>query len=242
MKSKKLIFAIAVALAALPLVSFAQEAVAEEETSSAFAWTGTVTSDYVWRGITQTDEGVAFQTGLTYTAPVGIYAGVWASNVDFGSDANFEVDGFVGYNTDFGDNVNFDVMLNRYTYTGESALNWNELIAKATFLENYSVTVAYSNDSWATGENGLYYALGTSWDLPSDFSVSASVGYTDFSKRITNEEDGLRDYGDWSVGVGKTIGPMSLGLAYIGINDSGRKVAGYQADDRLVFSITVAAP
>ena len=28
----------------------------------------------IWRGVSQSDESLAFQSGLTYTSPVGVYA------------------------------------------------------------------------------------------------------------------------------------------------------------------------
>lgn len=124
MKPYTLGCAIAVLLAVAP-AAFAQD-VAEEEAGSPFAWNAALTSEYVWRGVSQSNEDVAFQTGLTYTSPIGVYATVWGSNVDFGAgDPDFEVDGIVGFNTDFGDKVNFDVSVIRYMYPGAGALNWN---------------------------------------------------------------------------------------------------------------------
>jgi uncharacterized protein (TIGR02001 family) len=118
MKPVKLSFAVALVLAAMPLASFAQEAEAEAE--SPFSFTLAATSDYTFRGASQTDEGPALQGSFTYTAPVGFYAGVWASNVDFGDGGpDAEIDTYIGYNTDLGDEfVNLDVMLNRYNYVG----------------------------------------------------------------------------------------------------------------------------
>ena len=62
--------------------AFAQEA---EEEESPFSATFAVTTDYVFRGVSQTDNEPAFQAGASYSAPFGLYAGVWASNVDFGA-------------------------------------------------------------------------------------------------------------------------------------------------------------
>ena len=54
-------------------------------TGAAADITGNVglTTDYVFRGISQTDEKPAIQGGLDYAHSSGAYAGVWASNVDF---------------------------------------------------------------------------------------------------------------------------------------------------------------
>src|SRR5690606_33369272 len=135
MKSFKLAASLAVLLSAAPFAAFAQE----EE--SPFSWEVTAVSDYVWRGVSQSDEEPTLQAGFTYTSPSGFSAGVWGSGVDFGpGDPNAEVDGFIGYNTDFSVSVNFDVMINRYTYPGASELNFNGLISTTTSAENYSLT------------------------------------------------------------------------------------------------------
>ena len=233
MKTRKLGIALAATmLAAVPFASFAQEA---EDDYKPFSATLAATSDYVWRGISQTNEDPAFQAGVTYTSKVGIYAGAWTSNVDFGAgDPDWERDFNIGYNTDIGEHVNFDVMVNRYTYSGASASNWNELITKTTFYKTYYVTLTYSNDSWATDENGYYAGVGANWSLPHDFTVGASYGRSMFSNKA-----GIEDYSDYSVSLGKTFGPLSLSLAYIDTDKAGERVGGSNAGDRVVFTATV---
>ena len=49
------------------------------------------TNNYVWRGMTQTDDQAAISGGLDFSAG-GFYAGTWASNVDFADDTNSEQD------------------------------------------------------------------------------------------------------------------------------------------------------
>ena len=41
-----------------------------------------LTSDYVWRGVTQSDVNPAVQLGGDITFDSGIYAGLWASTID----------------------------------------------------------------------------------------------------------------------------------------------------------------
>ena len=64
-----------------------------------------LSTDYLFRGISQTDGSPAISGGFDYTySPVGIYAGIWASNVDFssfGDDDNIEIDYYGGIGGDF---------------------------------------------------------------------------------------------------------------------------------------------
>lgn len=233
MKSYTLGCALLFALSSMSAPAFAQDEA--EDDYKPFSATLAVTSDYVWRGASQTSEDPAFQAGATYTAPFGLYLGAWTSNVDFGGgDPDWERDYYIGYNTDFGQYVNFDVMVNRYTYGGASDLDWNELITKTTFFENYSLTLAYSNDSWATEEDGYYAALGGNWSLPHDFSIGASYGRSMFSNKA-----GIEDYSDYSVSVGKTFGPLTLSVAYIDTDKAGERVNGSNGGDRVVVTATV---
>jgi uncharacterized protein (TIGR02001 family) len=131
----------AVVLCAALLAPFA--ASAQDEAESPFSWNVTGVSDYVFRGVSQTDEDPTLQVGFTYTSPVGLYAGVWGSGVDFGDGGpDAEVDYFIGYGVDITDSLNFDVMLNHYSYPGSSDLAYTELITKTSFAEHYNVTVA----------------------------------------------------------------------------------------------------
>ena len=238
MKSVKLGLAVAFVLAAMPLASFAQEVEVVEEAESPLSWSVAVTSDYVFRGASQSDESPALQAGLTYTAPAGFYAGVWASTIDFpATGTNVEIDTFIGYNTDLGgdDFVNLDVMLNRYNYAGgdnPSDLAYNELLGKLTFGGVVSVTAGYTNDVWASGEDGWYFGASTSIPLPAEYSLNLNVGQSLFDSSVA------RDYTDWGVAVGKSWGNFNAKLGYVGTNSDGEINFGELADDRVVLTLT----
>lgn len=229
MKPFKLAASLAVVLFAVPFVACAQE-----EESSPFTWSISAVSDYVWRGVSQTDEDPTGQAGVTYSHDSGFYVGTWASGVDFGSGKpDFEVDGFIGYNTDFSDSVNFDVMVNRYMYPDAGGLNFNELITKTTFIDTYSLTVAYSDDFGGTDEDAWYFNAGGSWELPHEFGLTAGLGYN-----MTDDALG-DDYMDYSIGVNRSWGLFTAALAYVGTDTSGKDMFGDLGEDRVVLTLTV---
>jgi len=232
MTPAKLCTALATALLlTLPMVAFAQEA---EEEAPLINWSLAATSDYAWRGVSQSDENPTAQAGITFNIPGGFYAGAWGSGVDFGgNDPKAEIDYFVGYNVDFSDSVNFDVMVNRYTYPDAAGLNFAELITKTTFAETYSLTVAYSDDFGGTDEDAWYFNAGGEWGLPNDYSFNAGVGYN-------KTEDALgENYVDWNLGFSKSWGMVSASLGYVGTNGKGDDLFGKFADDRVVFTLSV---
>jgi uncharacterized protein (TIGR02001 family) len=55
-----------------------------------------VANNYIWRGVTQTQDQASISGGLDYSGESGFYLGTWTSNVDFGAD---ETD--TGYELDF---------------------------------------------------------------------------------------------------------------------------------------------
>ncbi|MEO8365431.1 MAG: TorF family putative porin [Pseudoxanthomonas sp.] len=238
MKPVKLSVAVALVLAAMPLASFAQDAQAavEEEAESPISWSVAATSDYTFRGVSQTDEKPALQASITYTAPIGFYVGAWASNVDFGDDTDAEIDTYIGYNTDLGDEfVNLDVLLNRYNYVGGSGSNdlaYNELITKLTVGGHVNFTVGYTNDVYNSGEKGWYYAVGGDVTLPWDLGLSAGIGHSTFDGGVA------RDYTDYSVTLSKSWGAFTVGLGYVGTNNDGAVNFGKLADDRAVLTVT----
>ena len=71
-----------IACAALALMSSAP-AFAQEEAEGPVTVSGSVAlvSDYRFRGVSQTDKGMAIQGGITATHESGAYVGAWGSNL-----------------------------------------------------------------------------------------------------------------------------------------------------------------
>ena len=218
--------AVLAALLLAPAAAFAQDA------ESNFSWNAGVASDYVFRGISQSNRDIAFQGGVDYAfGDSGFYAGAWGSNVDFQDvlGPNIEVDLYAGYNTDITDNVNFDVMLTRYTYHGSESgygnIDYNELITKVALKDVGTLTVGYTNDYSNSGENVTYVNLGHSWDLGSEYTLNAGFGrsFADFG-----------DYNECNVGVSKSFKGIEFGLNYYDTNLDGPRAA-----DAVVLSLTI---
>ena len=83
-------------------------------------------SQYIFRGLTQTDRKPAFQGGFDLTAPGGFYAGTWGSNISWLHDAgvvdhgaSLEWDFYGGYKYAFNDDWGMDVGILQYWYPGD---------------------------------------------------------------------------------------------------------------------------
>lgn len=174
-----------------------------------------VTSDYIWRGVTQTDEGPAVQAGLDYEAENGLYAGTWASNVDFpGTYKGAEVDVYAGYKKDLKGELNFDVGAIRYMYPSEDmALDATEVYAKAG-LKGVEAEVSYGVDTEGTDvdQGNLYYSLGYSGEFSNGIGYGAKIGRVDY------EADAATDYSHAQLSLSK--GFDKAGDVTLAVDDS----------------------
>lgn len=150
-----------------------------------------VTSNYVWRGATQTDDSAAVQGGIDYSDPSGFYVGTWASNVDFGGGGEVELDlygGFGGEVEDFG----YDIGLIAYLYPDSDDANFYEVALAVSYLNffaglNYTIGSDVSDTMAAEGfiEGDMYYYAGGSFDLGEGYSFGLTAGAYAF------EDDGV---------------------------------------------------
>lgn len=228
-----------ISLALLALMPLAAQA--QEEDSAGFNWNAAATSEYLFRGISQTDDHAAIQAGAGYSWSNGLYVGGWVSNVDFGAadtETDAEIDTFIGWNGDLGA-TNLDVQLVRYNYAGEPDgvdYAYNELIGKLTFAENYTATLGYTNDYLNTDTDSVYLGMGGSWDVGHDINLTAGIGYTTLDNDLTSE-DGYLDY---SIGANRDFGPVNIGLGYVGTDNNAEDVFGKDnAEDKVVLTFSV---
>jgi uncharacterized protein (TIGR02001 family) len=211
----------------------------------------TLTSDYDFRGITQTGESPAVQLSIDLGTESGLYAGIWGSNVDQFSDggldtASTEVDVYGGYKMSVGD-LGLDFGLTYYTYAGASDLNFAEIYAKASFSV-VSGGVFYSNDfgGKATGDSSdsaLYVYADVNVPV-GPVSLLAHAGLSDGEgieasyfgggAGVPGVED---SYTDFAAGVSYSASGFTTAFKYVFV-DAGD--AG--SDDRIVLSISAGLP
>lgn len=174
----------------------------------------TLTSDYLFRGITQTDEQPALQGGVEWAHDSGFYVGTWGSSISWLSDSDpdissqLELDGYVGFRGDFGDSgFGYDVGAVYYWYPGSypagfkkadttelyAGVSWNILSAKYS----YAVTDLFGIPD-SDGSSNLDVAVG--WEFAPSWTLNGAVG-----KQWVAGTAGTATYAFWSAGVGKTF-------------------------------------
>ena len=63
-----------------------------------------LSSDYIWRGMTQTNGDVAVNGGFDLSTDMGFYIGTWASNANVGA-ASMELDVYLGFSGEMAENM-----------------------------------------------------------------------------------------------------------------------------------------
>lgn len=165
------------------------------------------TSNYLWRGVTQSGNAPSVSGGLDYADESGVYAGTWVGTIDWSdetSDAKgAEVDLYLGYGGEAGD-FGYDVGYIYYYYpaTGYEDSNFGELYFNGSFGA-FGFGVAYTINSEADndapfGTGDLYYNVSYGFDLPNEFGLGLTYGYYDFDTPTSES-----DYGHFQVDLSK---------------------------------------
>ena len=191
------------------------------------AWTTSanvaLTTDYKFRGISQSDESAALQGGFDLNHESGFYVGAWASSVDFDTngpccDGSLELDYYVGYGSDIGDSdFSFDVGVMAYTYPGDSGDdgNYNEIYGSIAW-KDLTVGAVYSDDYYAGTDDFTYLYADYSYGLPWELSLDLHVGYNILEEDggfLSSDEDAYTDY---SIGISRDFMGLNFAVAYVG--------------------------
>lgn len=222
---------VAAALLALPCISAAEDSATAGPAAPANPWVGSLTlaSDYLFRGLTQTNEKPALQAGLEYDDPSGIYAGFWGSSISWLSDSstsaapvssNVELDFYAGYRGKFSDDLGYDVGLYTYYYPGDyprgfSSANTTEIYAALSFKiaslkYSHTLTNAFG---FSDTKNSGYLDLSANYEFVPTWVLNAHVGH----QRI--DGIGAASYTDYKLGITKNfVKGFALAIAYFDTN------------------------
>lgn len=161
---------------ALALLASAGAASAQEITwSPSFG----VTSDYVFRGITQSDEGIALQAGIE-AGFGGFYAGVWGSTVEFGDGTQAEYNLYGGYSVESA-GFEWDFGFVSYIYDGDPVgagydfVEFSVAASRAIGPASFGAAVHYSPNF--SEDDAVYLELNAGYALIDNLSFSGAVGH-----------------------------------------------------------------
>ncbi|NMH60037.1 TorF family putative porin [Alteromonas ponticola] len=144
-----------------------------------------VTSNYLWRGVTQSGDDPSVSGGLDYTHDSGFYAGAWVGTIDWGMGGSTETDLYLGYSGE-SNGFDYDVGYIYYAYLDDDYKDsdFGELYFNGGYL-GFGFGVAYTvnsqvDDGMLFDTGDIYYNVSYGWDLANNYSLSLLYGYYDF--------------------------------------------------------------
>jgi len=222
----------------LPSISHADEA------NASLKFSGNVGffSEYVFRGISQSDESPALQGGFDVEHESGLHAGIWGSSVDFndGDEAHLETDIYGGYAANI-NQFHYDIGGIYYAYPGaDSNLNYDffEIYGAVGYdFKKFSLSgsVNFSPDYFAESGNAVYTAATIEAPIYEALSASAQIGYQSIED---NAAFGVPDYTDWSLGLNYNYNDFDFSLKYTDTNLNEPTECADGCDARIIFGIS----
>lgn len=207
-----------------------------------------LTSDYVFRGVSLTDNDPAIQGGFDWSNDM-FYAGVWGSSLLEGT----EIDLYGGWTPSLGP-VALDLGIIGYFYPGadddDAELDYFELLFGAEYplTEQFSIggAIYYTDENYGETGEATYYEVNATYAASDALEFSGAYGNQSIGD--ADGEDGVdvtdeSDYNAWNLGGTLAFHGFSLDLRYHGTDiDEGSDIEYYtygpsSYDDRVVFTI-----
>ncbi|MFT2091920.1 TorF family putative porin [Paraglaciecola sp. 2405UD69-4] len=184
-----------------------------------------VSSNYIWRGLTQTANESAVQGGIDYASESGFYVGTWASNVNYGADDiySYEHDVYFGYSGE-SDSLAYDFGYLYYNYDSEADFDFAEIYGSLG-MGGFSLTVyllAHTQADEAEGQDfgfgkASYTSVDYSFEILNGTELGFHAGYHqgDFAEAF----NGVEGYVDYGVSIAKD--GFSFAITGTDLDDAG---------------------
>ena len=204
-----------------------------------------LTTDYKFRGISQSDSAPSVQGGFDVAFDNGAYIGTWGAAVDFdcaidtcgGLNGGIELDYYAGFASDLSDNVSFDIGYIYYDYPQDEGLlgDYGEVYGSLSFGD-FGIGMNYSDEYW--GETGKFtYTYATySMALSESVALDLLVGSGDYDE--AGYLDGATEHMNWSVALSTSAAGLDFAITYEDTDLDKEDAYGYDwADAALILSI-----
>ena len=232
---KKLIIAPVCLASLLSTVSSVAQAADETPGDTPATFNAALTTEYSYRGISQSRLKAAAQAGADKAFSNGFYIGAWASTIrwvkDAGGGATAELDVYGGYKGQIDKDAGYDVGLLQYVYPGASTPqfdavyknpNTTELYGALTYgpvtgKVSYALTNLFGNYDFAAGKGSkgsAYFDLSAAFDISDGIMLAPHVGY----QKVVNIANA--SYTDYAVSIYKDFNGFVPSLMVSGTNAS----------------------
>jgi uncharacterized protein (TIGR02001 family) len=174
-----------------------------------------LTTDYRFRGVSQTQNGLAIQGGVDYAHSSGLYVGNWNSSVSselYNRGAGIESDLYAGFKKEVTKGITVDVGTMNYLYSKSfnpngPAFTTNELYAAVSFGP-VTGKISYALGDYfgiSNSKGTMYYQGDVNYPLTNKIVGNFHIGRTDV------KNNGGLNYTDIKIGATYNLNSWMIG-------------------------------
>jgi uncharacterized protein (TIGR02001 family) len=204
------------------------------------SWGGSlaVTSDYVYRGLSQTEGRPAVQGAVHVRSESGWSTGILASTVNraAGPSARSEIDLQLSKAWALSPDWNLLLSAHHYFYPDDSQAQpyeYDELVASLSYQNWLTTTVSwspntsrFSRDEFVSNRTARSYEVTALQPLTPALSLYGGVGHYDLQDLFDN------GYWYWNAGISYCVGKLQMDLSHIDTDHTARRLFDYEVSKR----------
>jgi uncharacterized protein (TIGR02001 family) len=205
-----------------------------------------VTSDYIYRGVSESDGHGAVQGDLHVATPGGTFLGAWASsrdnNLEPGANAVLEL--YLGHRFTLSNTWSATLSARSHSFLGANSYDpsddYQEISAGVTYLDSWSVAVTsipnavrYWFDTRLSRAPAWVGDTSGQWLLGRQFFITAGAGYYR-SQGTGSGIDRATGYAYGNVGLAWEHGPFRADIGYFVTQDAARRSFPYPVAEHKV--------
>jgi uncharacterized protein (TIGR02001 family) len=209
-----------------------------QTSASEFSGLVTLTTEYIYRGMTLSDGDPAIQAGVDYEHDSGLFAGIWASSMDVitpVSERKRELDFYAGYISSPDAPLSATVTALYYTYPGQTGArryDYIELLLSGTWRERHTLEFGYTDDLYGLDRIARHWELRSEWPVANAWVISGAFGGNDLS------DAGSGRFLYWHLGASARYERLTFDLRWHDAERPEGFASTYYADSRFVLSIS----
>ncbi len=181
----------------------------------------TVSSNYLWRGVTQTSNSTAISGGIDYEGSSGVSVGIWASNADWTENMTYELDIYAAYSDEFENGLGYSLGYIYYAYDSDANTDFSEVNFSLSY-HDYSISynTLVNSDTDADFGDDTYISANAAFEISADLELAFHVGNYNFNAGgdymdygISLNKDGFT-FGLYDTDIGGADGDLSFVVSY----------------------------
>lgn len=211
-----------------------------------------LTTDYIYRGLSETDHKGAVQLDLHASLATGTFAGVWTSTLDnkFRPYASYELEEYIGQRFDLSSAWNTSITATNYSYLDGHqyySSDYQQIAASISYLDRWTFSLSAIPNAlryWDNYRVGRYpaYDAETSgqWLIAKGFFVTAGAGYYLFTGTgATPIAHPTMGYGYGNVGLAYEWRSWRVDVGYFLTEERAQRLFPYPyANDRFAGTLS----